>query len=205
MDGDNIRDLDYSPGDVGLIERISDGDVNAFEILYDTYSGLLYRVVVKILRTREEAEDILQEVFVQIWKKAASYNPSIASPSAWIIRIARNKAIDCLRSKRRQMNRTAVHLDGEPHLELTEPIGNPETSLDTDEEGKIIREALLRLPEEQKAVIILMFYEGYSHSEIAESLALPLGTVKSRIRLGMHAMHKIFTESILTEPTRPGS
>ena len=169
--------------DAGLMRRIADGDRDAFASLYDQYSRPLFSLALRILNDQKEAEDVLQEVFVQIWEKAGQFDDRLGKPFTWSMTMTRNRAIDRLRSKQRQ-HRLVEELTqdattGAPDVP-TYPPGEFEPG-----QAEHIRAAVNGLPEDQRKAIELAFFKGLTHFEIAEALREPLGTVKARIRRGM--------------------
>ena len=163
--------------DEHLLVQVGAGDTSAFEELYDRYAGRLLALLVRLLKDRRDADDVLQETFWQVWRTAASYDAGRANPVAWLLLIARSRAIDALR---RQGRRRVQQLSHEPS---TGP--DPVCDLQTLELGDRVRNALARLSDDQRQAIQLSYYQGLSHQEIAEELSIPLGTAKTRIRLGM--------------------
>ena len=175
--------------DVALLARIARRDAAALADLYDRYNRLLFSLIVRILRDRGESEDVLQEVFVRVWDRADSYTAVLGTPSAWLVRIARNRAIDRLRS--RQV-RAAVSgsVDDLPVAVDPAPESDPERLARTAEHRRAIVSALDQLPPEQRTLIDAAYFEGYTQSELAERFALPLGTVKTRIRTAMQTLRQ---------------
>lgn len=163
--------------DEHLLVQVGAGDSSAFEELYDRYAGRLLALLVRLLKDHRDADDVLQETFWQVWRTATSYDAGRASPVAWLLLIARSRAIDALR---RQGRRRVQQLSHEPS---TGP--DPACDLQTLELGDRVRNALARLTDDQRQAIQLSYYQGLSHQEIAEELSIPLGTAKTRIRLGM--------------------
>ena len=155
-----------------LIRRLTRGDHDALGEIYDLYAGLVNGLALRILRDRAEAEDTVQEVFVQVWQQAARFDASRGTPEAWLCTMARTRALDRLRkrSSRRE----------EPELAHSGSTEAPRT-----EEALAVRAALDALPVDQRKALELAYYEGLTQSEIAERLAEPLGTVKTRIRTAM--------------------
>jgi RNA polymerase sigma-70 factor (ECF subfamily) len=172
--------------DANLLRQTAAGDVDAFGLLYDRTSCVLLAIAGRILRDDAAAEDLLQEVYVQVWEKAATFNAAMGRPVTWLITLTRNRAIDRLRSSQRrarvlqavQEEAAAELFPGTGGAAVAEPDGGMERN-------QILREALSQLPAEQRIAIELAFFGGLSQSEIAERLASPLGTIKARIRRGM--------------------
>ncbi|RTL52496.1 MAG: sigma-70 family RNA polymerase sigma factor [Bradyrhizobiaceae bacterium] len=157
-------------------------DRDAFRGLYEFYAPRIHTMMVRSGASAELAEDIAQETLITVWRKANSYNPARATVSAWIYTIARNLRIDRFRRDRR----AKLH----EVYELVEPESVPssETSFEAAEEEDRVRQALKHLPDEQIRVVELSFFEGRSHEDIAKTLGIPLGTVKSRLRLAMQRL-----------------
>jgi RNA polymerase sigma-70 factor (ECF subfamily) len=155
-----------------LIRRLTRGDKNALGEFYDLYAGLVNGLALRILRDRADAEDTVQEVFVQVWQQAARFDSSRGTPEAWLCTMARTRALDRLR--RRSSRREDPELG---HAGSTE-APRIEVVL-------AVRKALDALPVDQRNALELAYYEGLTQSEIAERLAEPLGTVKTRIRTAM--------------------
>jgi RNA polymerase sigma-70 factor (ECF subfamily) len=175
--------------DIALLKRIVDRDAAALGELYDRHHRLLFSLILRMLRDRGESEDVLQEVFVRVWDRAGSYSPALGAPSAWLVRIARNRAIDRLRSRQVRAGLTEP-IDLVPPAVDTTASGDPERVTATSEERRAIDVALDDLPPEQRVLIESAFFEGYTQSELAERFDLPLGTVKTRIRTAMQALRK---------------
>lgn len=171
--------------DVELIERMATGDSAAFAEFHDRHSGRVCGLLVKMLRNRAEAEDALQETFWQVWSQAARYRPERSSPFFWLVMIARSRAIDL--SRRRRPSVGVVTEDSRIQTDV-------EAAMELSEEADRMRDALVALPEEQSNAIRHAFYGGMTHEQIAASQSLPLGTVKTRIRLGMRRLREILTE-----------
>lgn len=180
------------PTDLGLLQRITARDTAAVAELYDRHCRLLFGLILRIVRDRGEAEDILQEVFVRVWNRAAKYDAQLGAPLPWLVGVARHCAIDRLRARRVRAAVDAPAVDRDS-LEATAPaadIRTPEAAvLDAERRGKLT-DALAGLPAEQRRLIEAAFFEGYTHSELAQRFELPLGTVKTRIRAGMLAMRQ---------------
>lgn len=172
---------------IRLIERVAEQDREAFRQLYDGFASLIFTLAMRMLRTRPDAEDLLQEVFAQVWRQAANYRAERGSPEAWMINIARSRAIDKIRSMRR-MDKSFVLTDDPARAESSE---NVEFSAAESETRVTMNSALASLPEAQRKVLELAYFDGLTQSEIAERLAEPLGTVKTRIRSGLQRLKNI--------------
>ena len=173
--------------DQELIYRTATGEREALEAIYTRYSSAVYSLARYMLRQEAIAEEATQEVFLNLWLKSASYNPSRGEPRAWIMSVAHHKIIDIIRSRRR-----ATDVSDPKEYETLDLL--PSRQMDTDEEaernleGERVRQALDKLPPAQQEVILLSYYNGLSQSEIASRLGQPLGTVKTRARLAMQKL-----------------
>ena len=167
--------------DAELLSRLYSGEVSSFEALYDRYSGFVYALAIRVVGRTEEAEEVVQDVFWQLWKTKIQYDPKQGSFSTWLFVITRNRSLDRLRRNRREP--LAVPLP----IEAGGPVadGNPEESASSSERRRHVLSAMRDLPTEQRQALELSFFQGLSHREIAERLGEPLGTVKSRIRMAM--------------------
>ncbi len=160
-----------------LLERVARGDREALLSLYDRFGGTLLAVALKITRSRPEAEDVVQDALTRAWRESGSFDRGRGTAVAWLIALTRNRGIDLVRARRRRRN----HEDGE--VKQLPPVltPTPEALLDASERAVAVRIALLALKDDQRRVLDLAYYSGLSHSEIAERLGQPLGTVKTRI------------------------
>ena len=167
---------------VQLLRRIAAGDRQALAELYDHLGAALYSTAVRILGDGQEAEEVMQDVFVQVWEKAAAFDAALGTPTNWVMRIARNRAIDRLRARQRRL-RALEEFESALAVELA-PRPAHAGAL-SGEELTGVRVAVRSLPPEQRQAIELAFFGGLSHGEISAALNEPLGTVKARIRRGM--------------------
>jgi RNA polymerase sigma-70 factor (ECF subfamily) len=174
---------DDARADIALLNRVIARDGRAIGELYDRHSRLLYGLILRILRDRGEAEEVLQEVFVQVWTRADTYNVELGAPIAWLVRIARNRAIDQLRTN----SVRARTLEATP---LPPPVETPETRAVMSEQQRAVARALDTLPSEQRELIEHAYFQGLTQSELAERFHLPLGTVKTRVRTGMMTLRR---------------
>ena len=172
--------------DLRLLQRIATRDEAALAEFYDRHSRIAYSVIMHILRNPADAEEVLQETFVRVWSRADTYDALLGSPAAWVIRIARNRSIDLLRARRTRANisvQRAVHA-GDDTSSSVEPR-TPETTLEGHATSVTVRSALATLSSAQRELIEGAFFEGYTHAELADRFGVPLGTVKTRIRMGL--------------------
>lgn len=171
------RDEDLS----AIIAKVADGDQSALAALYDATSRLVFGLVLRIIGDRSTAEEVLLDVYTQVWRQATSYDLKRGAPLAWLTTIARSRSIDRLRSSRHDQNKEPLdNVAG-----LSAGGISPEEATVNSERQQIVRAALDALSPEQREVIELAYYSGLSHSEIALRLGQPLGTVKTRTRLAM--------------------
>jgi RNA polymerase sigma-70 factor, ECF subfamily len=174
-----------SVSDAEIIARIYSGDESAMAQLYDLYSHVVYAVALRVLSDSSAAEDILQDVFVQLWRNPQAFNASRGSLAAWLAVIARNRAIDQLRKKRPAAE--AVDLDTVVSANL-----DLQNTAERKQAIEKVRGVLASMPAEQRAALEMAFFEGLTHVEIAGKTGQPLGTVKTRIRSGLLAVRKAF-------------
>jgi RNA polymerase sigma-70 factor (ECF subfamily) len=186
-----------APTDTELLQQVARQDQQSLMLLYQQYGGLVYSLSLRVLRQPSLAEEVTQDVFLKIWRYPQRWNPSLGQFSSWLLTITRNAAIDRLRREGRQAP-VQWESAGEAGGDVQEPPGDAhafavEQALWFD--GQVLRRLLLKLPAEQRQLIELAFFEGYSHSELAELLHLPLGTVKTRLRMGMQKLRTLWEET----------
>jgi RNA polymerase sigma-70 factor (ECF subfamily) len=177
---------------VRLIQQVAKQDRDAFGQLYDRFSTLVFTLAMRMLKARSDAEDLLQEVFVQVWRQAQGYTTKRGSPEAWIINIARSRAIDKIRSIRR-MEKSFVLTDDSARAGSGE---NVESSAAESEARLAMNSALANLPEAQRKVLALAYFDSLTQTEIAERLAEPLGTVKTRMHSGIQRLREIVSSRV---------
>ncbi|HTI97731.1 MAG TPA: sigma-70 family RNA polymerase sigma factor [Dongiaceae bacterium] len=173
--------------DVQLLALIAGENQHALAALYRRRSGLLYSLLVRMLGNEMEAQEVLQDVFVQVWRRAPDYDPGRASPVAWMILIARGRAVDRLRSRSRRNAGQAAYEQEVISLEMEV---NATRQPERDELAAACTAALHQLPEAQGEVLQLAFLRGWTHEEIAAAAGEPLGTIKARIRRGLLALRQ---------------
>lgn len=180
---------DDQAADIAMLQRVGRRDVAAFQELYRKFSGLLYSTIHRVLNDHQDTEDIMQEVLMQIWQKAHLYEPAKGKPLTWISTMARNRAIDRIRSKQR---RARLNDDFEQETKPLQPEFDEDTSdlVITGESDRTLQKAVLELSPEQREAIQLAYFAGLTQSEIAERLHEPLGTVKARIRRGVQRLEQ---------------
>lgn len=172
--------IEQEKSDAELLRAVAHGDEHAFASLYDRYSAILLGLLLRILHRRSEAEDVLQEVFLQVWQKAADFDEQRGRAFTWLVTLARSRAIDRLRSVESR-DRTVVRAA----QETTETIVEADQEAIKSQEGHVIRAALAEIPAEQQRTLMLAYFEGLTQSEIAARLGEPLGTIKTRTRSGL--------------------
>lgn len=177
--------------DTHLLHRIAERDQNAFLALYERYGNLVYSLALRVVRHQVMAEEVTQDVFLKVWQQPTRWNPALGQFSSWLLTITRNAGIDRLRKERRHW--TPVQEQAEPLLEFGEETAIGENPYWYD--GLILARLLQQLPLEQRQLIELAFYQGYTHSELAENLQLPLGTVKTRLRTGLQKLRALWEEA----------
>ena len=178
------------PADLELIEKVRQGDQSALDLLYKRYSSPVYSLVWKILQNSEEAEDVALDVFWQVWRQADRYDPARGAPPAWIFTLARSRAIDRLRSRRRREDRTISIDDPNLRFDPLDENASPDQVVSFRQSRDAVRAAMTELSAVQREAVELAFLKGMTHVEIAERLGQPLGTVKTRIRQGLIRLRK---------------
>jgi len=181
MESDTAEQLD---AEVELLRRVAQGDRRGFEELYDRFSVVLFSTAYRVLNNQEATEDVVQDVFVQIWEKAPLYDPARGKPMTWAITLTRNKAIDRLRATVRR-NRLSEDMQRESQTQNQFDDRSSFDAASTGDTNKLVREAMQKLSKDQREAIELAFFSSLTQPEIAERLNEPLGTVKARIRRGM--------------------
>jgi RNA polymerase sigma-70 factor (ECF subfamily) len=174
------------PDDIALLEAVAAADLRAFQQLYDRHASALFALALKILGNRADAEDVLQEAFVQVWKTAGSFHSARGKPISWLILLTRSRAIDRLRSRRTRdrVTETAAHQPADDAPPASQQAVASETQT-------LVRRAVESLDAEQRRLIELAYFGGLTQSEIAAQLGQPLGTVKTRIRAGMMRLREL--------------
>ena len=182
-------DTAETEADMELLKRVGQRDVAAFQEFYRKFSGLLYSAIHRVLNDHQDTEDIMQEVLMQIWQKAHLYEPDKGKPLTWITTMARNRAIDRIRSKQR---RSRLNDDFEQESRVAQREFDSDTSdlVASGENDAVVQKAVMELTPEQREAIQLAYFKGLTQSEIADKLNEPLGTVKARIRRGVQRLEQ---------------
>ncbi|HEX4950797.1 MAG TPA: sigma-70 family RNA polymerase sigma factor [Blastocatellia bacterium] len=178
---------------IAQIEQIAAGDQAALAQFYDLTNRMAFGLILRILGDRASAEEVLLDVYTQVWRQAGTYRRERGTPLAWLTTIARTRALDRLRSGRQEMQRKES-LDAA--TDVRSGAADPETTAASNEHQRLVRRALAELTVEQRQVLELAYFSGMSHSEIAAHLGQPLGTVKTRTRLGMMKLKELLAPVI---------
>lgn len=175
--------------DETLIRRIASQDQSALTALYDRYSQVIYALIYRMIGVAEEAEEIILDVFLQVWRTAHRYDPHKAQVNSWLFMIARSRALDRLRRQSRQERTVLMLQQTQMPLDLNSP---PEAYIIRAENHQRLHHALAQLPQEQRQAVELAYYYGLSHTQIAVKLGVPPGTIKSRIRMGLQKLRSVW-------------
>jgi len=173
--------------DEELMHLVRDGDANAFELVYDRHGGAAFSLAYRMVGDRTIAEDITQEAFLSMWRSRARYERERGSVRAWVLGIVHHRTIDALR---RNLVHDRKRASAEGLEERQEAPERTDAEVVRRDEARSVREAMETLPEEQNQVIRLAYFGGFTHSQIAEMLDMPVGTVKGRMRLGLDKMRR---------------
>jgi RNA polymerase sigma factor (sigma-70 family) len=189
-----------------LLSRCALGDRGAFSRLYQRSSSHLFAVVLRIQRDRAQAEELLQEIYVNIWKAAASFDAAHSQPLTWMTSIARHRAIDSLRRAQAQPQTVSTpHDDDDPAPEPPAPEGGgPLELLHRASEARELARCVQALTPQQRQSVALAFYDGLSHAEVAEQLRQPLGTVKSWVRRALATLRQCLERAAQRDAAQPG-
>ncbi|QNA90271.1 sigma-70 family RNA polymerase sigma factor [Massilia sp. Dwa41.01b] len=164
-------------------------DAAAFRSLYDASAPRLYGLALRILRRRELAEEVLQDSFVSIWNSARDYDGALAAPMTWMTTIVRNKAFDLLRRTRQEVDIDGEGFDADVLAAMRDPAATPIEALQMSSEAKALANCMAALEEKHRRVLGMAFFHDLSHSDVAQQLALPIGTVKTWIRRSLARLH----------------
>lgn len=180
----STRPVTATPSDdASVVRRIAEGDESALATLYDRWAQPVYSLVAHFLKDADGAEDVVEETFWQVWQRASSYDASRGTVRTWILTIGRSRALDRIRSRKRNREDIGTDLSF-----VRDPRPDPAQEVEGAERGQLVYSALCELPEDQRRALELAYFRGLSQSEIAEFLGEPLGTIKTRMRLGMQKL-----------------
>ena len=182
--------------DEEMMQLVQVGDPRAFELLYDRHGGAAFSLAYRMVGNRTSAEDVTQEAFLSIWRSRLRYDQARGSVRTWVLGIVHNRAIDALRRSVAHDRRRET-MDGVE--ERFESRDRTDVEAARREEARSVRSALATLPEDQRRTIELAYFGGFSHSQIAELLDEPVGTVKGRMRLGLEKLRRQLTEGLAAE------
>jgi len=179
------------------MHRVAAGDSDALAQLFKRYSGTVYSLAYRMLNDREGAEELLNEAFVRVWRQAPSFDARRGKFSTWLMSVARNLGIDQLRSRRARPQRSDPLNPDDAELDLADESVNVERDVWNAERRRLIRQALQELPAPQREALELAYFEGLTQSEISAKLGDPLGTTKTRIRLGLQKLRDLLLSTDL--------
>ncbi len=188
------RRVDEHQYNADLVKLAANGDEAAFGILYSRLAPCLYGMAFRMMNDAKEAEDVLQEGFTYIWRKANNYDPARSSAYAWAVMIVRNKAIDRLRARQRG-DRLREKVTSETGFFAERDDSSAQVPISRERNAEV-REALQKIAPEQRQAVELAFFSGLTHEQIAEQLGAPLGTIKARIRRGLLRLRDFFQEGV---------
>lgn len=186
------------PSDEDLLNAIAGGAVWALDSLYQRYSRILYSLAYRMVADHQVAEDLLQDAFLAVWRRATTFSPQSGAARSWLISIMHHRTIDYLRRVRRRSTIQEAPLE---ELELNESIANPDAwdAAWQSVKSSHVRAALMQIPTEQRMVIELAYFQGWTHSEIAAGTQIPLGTIKARMRLGLLHLKQVLIQMGIDE------
>lgn len=187
---------------LGYLQQAASGDEGAFASLYDETNSLVYGLALRMLGNVEDAEEVTLDVYNQVWRIARSFDAQRGTVTAWLMTLSRTRSLDKIRARASR----AKNVDPLPEqFDLPSPDISPEDQTSASQQRKLVLAALNQLPSEQRRALELAYFQGLSHSELAERLGEPLGTVKTRIRLGMIKLRELLVMPVMTAGERAGA
>ncbi|HEV2922985.1 MAG TPA: sigma-70 family RNA polymerase sigma factor [Solirubrobacteraceae bacterium] len=177
--------------DEDLMQLVRDGEAGAFEVIFDRHAQRAFSLAYRMCGRRALAEDVVQEAFLSLWRSGARYDPARGSVRSWVLSVVHNRAIDAFR---REAVKESRDVRDDRLVERTPSLLLTQTEVERRDDAQQVRSALGELPAEQQQVIELAYFGGFTHSQIAETLGLPAGTVKGRMRLGLTKMRLVLGE-----------
>jgi RNA polymerase sigma-70 factor (ECF subfamily) len=192
-----VREAHYaSLGDEELMQSLSQRDLEAFRTLYERYGNLVYSTCVRVVRDSHVAEDMVQEIFLRIWRKPDSFTSERGRFVTWLTSVTRNRAVDEFRSRNRRFRHETAAPENQEREAPGAETSDPALRAELSDQRRLILAAMADLPEEQREVITLAYFGGFTQQEISDRLSQPLGTVKTRIRLGMEKLRLALTSKL---------
>ena len=186
------------PSDEALLHAIAGGAVWAMDSLYQRYSRILYSLAYRMVADHQIAEDLLQDAFLSVWRRSTSFSPQAGAARSWLISIIHHRAIDHLRRVRRRSSMQEAPLE-ELEFDETAAVADAWDEAWRSVQSSQVRAALMKIPTEQRMVIELAYFQGWTHTEIAEGTQTPLGTVKARMRLGLNHLKRALLDAGVDE------
>jgi RNA polymerase sigma-70 factor (ECF subfamily) len=177
--------------DIEYLRAIQQGDEAALAAIYNRYRTILFGLILRILHSQPEAEDVLQDVFVQVWQSASNFDAARGKPFTWLVTLARSRAIDRFRALESR-GRTAT----EATRDVVDQVSDAVADTFRSEQSRIVRDVLAQIPDEQRCALLLAYYEGLTQTEIAQRLGEPLGTVKTRMRSGTIKLRELLGDRL---------
>jgi RNA polymerase sigma-70 factor (ECF subfamily) len=187
---DSLTRTSGADDDRTLLSSIAGGSAEALGRLYDRHAGAVFAIARRMLGRLEDAEEVVQDVFTQVWRQAARYDASRATVAGWVVMLARTRAIDRLRARQARPD-SGAQAEPDASLKLASSSAAPDALTITADETRRLRTALAALPDNQRVLVELTCYEGLTHREIAERTAVPLGTVKTRLRTALTTLRDL--------------
>jgi RNA polymerase sigma factor (sigma-70 family) len=178
------------PDDTTLIRAVADAQPEALSELYDRYNRLVFSVAFAILGDRATSDEVTLDVFVRVWRNAGSYRPELGKVSTWLVAITRHHAVDTLRWQNSRPDSNSRHWE-DTFSVSSQAVRDTEEATELTLQRENIRKAVGQLPEDQRLALVLAYFRGYTHEQIAETLKQPLGTIKTRIRLAMQKLRQL--------------
>ena len=191
--GNGVRTTSGDVDDTPLLQALQRGEQDAVALLYDRYAGIAYGLALRITGNATTAEDVVQEAFVSLWKQAPRFDPERGQVRSWLLTMVHHKAVDAVRRQTARPERALP----EGAEEFMEASGRPDELAEMMLDAEAVREAVRQVPDDQRRVIEMAYFRGMTHVEIAQETGVPLGTVKSRLRIGLEKMREYLRPRVL--------
>ncbi len=193
LNGESERTITGDVDDASLLQSVQSGDQDALAALYDRYSGIAYGLALRIAGDATAAEDIVQEAFVSVWRQAPRFDASRGQVRSWLLTIVHHRAVDVVRRRANRPERALPDDAGQIADSDAPPALVAEAAMD----AQAVREAVRQIPDDQRRTVEMAYFEGLTHVEIAERMGVPLGTVKSRLRIALEKMRESLRPLVL--------